>query len=98
MRIDYAGLNSVAVGLTASSASVTLPANTELVSLTTSGNAHFRFTNGASTATVNDPMIVAGSGPWIFKLEPGTTWTLSVISDAVLVASGTVSAFTVKEA
>lgn len=98
MRVDMAAGSSVAIALTAVTASATLPANTELVALSTSGNAHFRFTNGASSAVVTDPMITANSQIQLFKLDSATTWTLSVISDAVLVTNGTVSAFRVFEA
>lgn len=65
----------------AGSASATLPAGTELVALVTAANCHFRFTNGAGTAVVTDPMLSANDGARIFKLPGNTTWTLSAIQD-----------------
>lgn len=81
---------SGALAVTASSVSAALPAGIELLMLTTTGNGHFRLGVGAQTALVTDPMVTAGIC-LVVKLNPSLTYTLAVISDAVIVASGTLS-------
>lgn len=68
--------------VTGTSASAALPAGTESVVLACQANVHFRFTNGAGTAVVTDPMLLGGSQLQVFKLPANVTWTLSAIQDA----------------
>ncbi len=87
------GAGTLAIG--AGSVSATLPAGTELIALAASGNCHFRFTNGASTAVSSDPMMMNASQIQIFKLPSNTTWTLSVIQD--LTSTGNLTYFRIFE-
>lgn len=79
----------------AASVSAALPAGTECIVLSASGNAHFRLTVGASTAVATDPMITSNSQMQTFKLNPTQTWTLSIIQDGA--STGNVSYFPVYE-
>lgn len=83
------------LALGAASVSATLPANTETVVLSSSGNAHFRFTQGASSAVATDPMITSNSQMQTFRLPANVIWTLSIIQDAA--STGNLSYFPVYE-
>lgn len=91
--IDFseAGLaGSGVIAITGTSASATLPLQTELLLLTsTASGAHFRCSVGASTALVTDPMITQGI-TLVVKLNPDLAYTLSAIGDTG-VTTGNVS-------
>lgn len=88
-RYDDTGVN-VTAG--AASASVAIPASSEILYVATTQNARFRITKGASTALATDPMVQA-SCPLFVRCPPNAD-TLSVIQDT---ATGTVSATRVFE-
>lgn len=71
----------IALGATAVPAA--LPAQTELLLLTCTGNAHFRagLTTSSPVAVATDPMVTAGIC-LVVKLDPSLAYTLSVIQDA----------------
>jgi hypothetical protein len=95
LDMSVAGHNGQIIAIGAASVSVTLPAGTELVGLSASGNCHFRFTNGASTAVATDPMMMASSQIQTFKLPSNTVWTLSAIQDGS--STGNLSVFRIYE-
>lgn len=80
----------------AASVSATLAAGTELIAISTSANAHIRFTSGAGTAVGTDPMVHTNAGVVVFKLPANIVWTLSVIQDGA--SAGNLSYFRVYEA
>lgn len=77
------------------STSAALPAQTELLMLTASCNAHFRVGVGAQTAVVADPMITAGI-TLVVKLNPDLQYNIAAIFDSTSTA-GNVSYFRVME-
>lgn len=96
MRLDMAAGSSGVIAIGAASVSAALPASTELIALSSSGNAHFRFSSGASTAVATDPMITSNSQIQLFKLDPSVAITLSAIQDGA--STGNLSWFRVFEA
>lgn len=95
LDMSVGGHKAGVLALGAASVSAALPAGTECIALSASGNGHFRFTNGAGTAVATDPMITASSQIQTFKLPGSITWTLSVIQDGS--STGNVSYFPVYE-
>jgi hypothetical protein len=94
VQIDSPPLSGVvAAGTTSASASV--PVNTELLALTATVATHFRVGVGAQTATVTDPMITPGADPFIIKLMADQVYTIAAIADST---AGNLSFYRVAEA
>jgi hypothetical protein len=69
------------LAVTATSASVALPVNTETLMIQSNQNAHFRISSGASTAVQGDPFLSPQQGPIVVKLSPSIAYTLSAVLD-----------------
>lgn len=82
--------SSGVIAITGTSASATLPLQTELLLLTsTATGAHFRIGVGAQTALLTDPMITQGI-TLVVKLNPDLAYTMAAIGDTG-VTTGNVS-------
>lgn len=94
-RIDFA--NAVTVALGAGSATAALPANSQLVGVSTTGNCHFRISAAAqATAILTDPLLTPNSEIQILRLD-GTDTNISAIQDATTPNTGVLSCFRVFE-
>lgn len=98
IRLDFGATGSIVFG--AASAGAVLPANTELLGLTTTNACHFRIGNGAQTAVQGDPALGVGGEMIILKLNlsnlPDTN--IAAISDTASGgAAGTLTFYRVFE-
>lgn len=97
-RIDYA--SAINLTLTATSATAALPANSQLIGVSTNTNARFRVSPAAqATAVVTDPLLTPNSEIQILRIE-GTDTNISAILDPLIsvVANLSLSCFRVFEA
>lgn len=91
--IDFDGsAGNLAIG--ASSVSVALPANTELLGLSCTGNCHFHISSGAAVATVADPVLTSSGGIIVLRISGIPTPFIAVIQDGA--ATGNFNFFRVK--
>lgn len=87
--------SSGVIAIGAASVSAAVPANTELLMLTsTAAGAHFRIGVGTQTALAADPMVTAGI-TLVVKLDPSLSYNLAAIQDGS--ATGNLSYFRVYE-
>ena len=95
--LDFDGTaQTLAIG--ASSVSVQVPANSELLAISATGNAHFHFGDGSATATSADPVVTPNSGMLIVRVPPAITGTnkfFAIIQDGS--STGSVNICRVKE-
>lgn len=80
-KIDYA--TAVNISLSATSATAVLPANTQLVGVTTTANCRFRFSTAAlATAVATDPLLTPNSEIQVLRIEYDVDTNVSAILDA----------------
>ena len=89
-RIDYLSAVSGTVG--ASSVNLALPANSDLIGITSVANAHFRVGTGTQTAIATDPLYVPNEGMLIVKIDSGQN-NIAFIQDGA--STGTFSVYRV---
>jgi hypothetical protein len=96
--LDFDG-SAATLAIGAASVNVAVPANSELVGISATGNAHFHFGDGSGiTATNSDPVVTPNSGMLIVRVPPpgtGATKYFAIIQDGS--STGNVNICRVKE-
>ena len=85
--------NTVALGAT--SADIAIPAGSEFVGISTTGNCHFRIGSGVQTAVATDPLITPNSEIQVVRVTGIPSPHIAVIQDAVTPNTGVLSVFKV---